>query len=72
MGQANAAILGAAGLAVLLAFDLIRGFRRGKVQGKDGTITRKGRPEAFRRYMMSGGVMLVFSIGVILWGALNR
>jgi len=51
-------------------FDLVRTLRTGRARGKGGTITRKGQPEQYWRYVYAGWVMLAFFVAAFVWATL--
>jgi hypothetical protein len=64
-------ILSALVLAVVDIFDLSFAFRTGRARGRYGTITRKGQPRRFWRYVYGGCAVLLFCAGVILWALIS-
>jgi len=56
-----------AALAVLVAADLAWTLRSGRARGRFGTITRRGQPKRFWRYVYSSYVVLAFCAVVFLW-----
>ncbi|HKF73483.1 MAG TPA: hypothetical protein VKB68_17140 [Stellaceae bacterium] len=56
-----------AALAVLVAADLAWTLRSGRARGRFGTITRRGQPKRFWRYVYSSYVVLAFCAAVFLW-----
>jgi hypothetical protein len=50
------------------AFDLFRTLRSGRAHGRrSGTITRKGQPERFWRYVYAGWAVLAFFVAAFVW-----
>jgi len=60
-------IIADAALAVLVAADLAWTLRSGRARGRFGTITRRGQPKRFWRYVYSSYVVLAFCAAVFLW-----
>jgi len=58
-------------LAAMITFDLIVALRTGRARGRGGTITRKGQPRRFWRYVYSSYVMLLLCAGAILWALIS-
>ncbi len=54
-------------LGALVTFDLIRTISTGRAHGKFGVITRKGRPDRFRRYVYGDWIILALCAGTTLW-----
>jgi hypothetical protein len=54
------------GLIALISFDLYQTLKTGRARGKGGTITRKRRPDAFRRYVIGDCVVLAFALSALV------
>ena len=54
------------GLIALIGFDLYQTLKTGRAHGRDGTITRKRRPDAFRRYVIGDWVVLAFALSALV------
>ena len=54
-------------LAVLVAGDLVRTLRTGRARGRFGTITRRGQPKRFWRYVYGSWAVLAFCAVLFLW-----
>lgn len=53
-------------------YDLISAMRTGKARGRWGsTITRKGRPKAFRVWMISQCVVVALFTAGLVWAAMS-
>jgi hypothetical protein len=53
-------------LTAMVTYDLVRTLRTGKARGRGGTVTRKGRPGLFKRYVIADVFMLVLCAAVIV------
>jgi hypothetical protein len=56
--------------AAYAGFDLFRTLRTGRARGRGGTITRKGRPDRYWRYVYGGFAVLLFFVAALVWAAL--
>jgi hypothetical protein len=53
-------------LTAMITYDLVKTLRTGKARGRGGTVTRKGRPGLFKRYVIADVVMLVLCAAIIV------
>ena len=67
MGKSHLIILLTLALAVMQSVQLAIALRTGRARGRGGTITRKGQPRRFWRYVYSSYVVLLLCAGAILW-----
>jgi hypothetical protein len=67
MQRSHVIILLAFGLAALQAMQLVTALRTGGARSRFGTITRKGQPRRFWRYVYSAYFVLLLCAGAILW-----
>jgi hypothetical protein len=62
-------------LALLAAavniFDLTVALRTGRARSRFGTITRRGQPRRFWRYVYAGYAVLAICAGLILWALIS-
>lgn len=61
-----------AAAAVLVTADMMRGLKTGRVRGRFNTITRKGQPAKFQRYIYSSIFALVLIVVLFVWTALSN
>lgn len=54
-------------LTAFVSFDLVRALRTGRARGRGGTVTRKGQPQRFRRYVYADFVVLAFGVIGFIW-----
>jgi hypothetical protein len=69
--RSDVVILAALALAAVDAFDLSFAVRTGRARGRYGTVTRKGQPRRFWRYVYGGYAVLLLCAGVILWALIS-
>ena len=58
-------------LGAWVAIDLLRAIATGRIRGRGGAVTRKGRPEKFRNHLIGDALVLAFCIGVLMWWLFN-
>jgi uncharacterized BrkB/YihY/UPF0761 family membrane protein len=71
MQRAHTVVLLALGLAAVQAVQLVRALRTGRTRSRFGTITRKGQPRRFWRYVYASYVVLLLCLGAILWALIS-
>jgi hypothetical protein len=71
MQRSTIIILLALGVAAMQTADLVVALRTGRARGRGGTITRKGRPRRFWRYIYSAYALLLLCAGAILWALIS-
>jgi hypothetical protein len=65
----------ALGLCVWIAYDMTKAIRTGKAGAtryRFGVITRRGRPDAFRRYVIADAIGLALCLGLVIWAAFGH
>jgi ABC-type Fe3+ transport system permease subunit len=52
---------------VLVGLDLYRTLSTGRARGRNGTITRKGQPDRYRRYVYASCALLALCAVALVW-----
>jgi hypothetical protein len=71
MQRSSLVILLAAALAAMQIVQLAIALRTGRMRTRLGTVTRKGQPRRFWRYVYTGYVVVLLCAAAIVWALIS-